>query len=106
MVALKIPRFRAEDGRQPIERFLQEARAAGGLDHDGICATLYCDAIGGCYYLAMEYVDGKPLSGLLHDRQLLEQRRAAQLILQVARAMSAAHFKGVIHRDLKPGNQI
>jgi tRNA A-37 threonylcarbamoyl transferase component Bud32 len=103
-VALKIPRFRAEDGRQAVDSFLREARAAGGLNHDGICQTLDCGEIDGCCYLAMEYVDGKPLSGLLHGGQPLEQRRAAQLVLQVARAVSAAHFRDVTHRDLKPGN--
>jgi tRNA A-37 threonylcarbamoyl transferase component Bud32 len=103
-VALKIPHFRAEDGRQVIERFLQEARAAGGLDHAGICRTLDCGEIGSCSYLALDYIDAKPLSRLLHDGQPLEQRRAAEVVLQVARALSAAHFKGVTHRDLKPGN--
>ena len=75
-------------------RFEQEARAIAALNHPHIC-TLY-DI--GPDYLVMEYVDGKPLKGPLAPEEALKLAR------QMASALEAAHAKGILHRDLKPGN--
>jgi serine/threonine protein kinase/Tfp pilus assembly protein PilF len=75
-------------------RFQQEAHAIAALNHPNIC-TLH-DV--GPDYLVMEYVEGKPLEGPLRVEEALK------LALQIAGALEEAHGKGILHRDLKPGN--
>ena len=75
-------------------RFHQEARAIAALNHPNIC-TLH-DI--GPDYLVMEYVEGKPLRGPLGVEE------AVKLALQIAAALEEAHRRGILHRDLKPGN--
>jgi serine/threonine protein kinase/formylglycine-generating enzyme required for sulfatase activity/dienelactone hydrolase len=76
------------------ERFEREARAISALNHPHIC-TLY-DI--GPNYLVMEYVEGKPLKGPLPVEEAL------RLAIQITSALEAAHERGILHRDLKPGN--
>jgi len=75
-------------------RFEQEARAIAALNHPHIC-QLY-DV--GPDYLVLEYIEGKPLHGPLSVEQ------AVRLALQIAAALEEAHSRGILHRDLKPGN--
>jgi predicted Ser/Thr protein kinase len=103
-VALKVCLPGCRDDRRAAERFLREARAAAGLQHEGICRVLDFGAVEGTHYLTMEFIQGRPLSALLHAGQPVGLRRAAELVRQVARALEAAHHQGVIHRDLKPAN--
>jgi serine/threonine protein kinase/Tfp pilus assembly protein PilF len=79
---------------QHTARFEQEARAIAALNHPNIC-TLH-DI--GPDYLVMEYVEGKPLQGPLRVED------AMKLALQIAAALEEAHGRGILHRDLKPGN--
>ena len=79
---------------QHSERFKQEARSIAALNHPNICQLFDI----GPDYLVLEYVEGKPLSGPLSEKE------AVRLALQIATALEAAHKKGIIHRDLKPGN--
>jgi TolB-like protein/tetratricopeptide (TPR) repeat protein len=76
------------------DRFEQEARAIAALNHPHIC-TLH-DV--GPDYLVMEYIEGSPLKGPLPVDE------AVRLAVQIASALEAAHGKGILHRDLKPGN--
>lgn len=80
--------------REHSSRFQQEARAIAALNHPNIC-TLY-DV--GPDYLVMEYIEGAPLRGPLPPARVLP------LAVEIASALTEAHSKGILHRDLKPGN--
>ncbi|HEX3761809.1 MAG TPA: protein kinase [Kofleriaceae bacterium] len=87
-----------------VERFLREAEVLSGLDHAAIVGY---DAHGvteaGDPYLAMEWLDGENLAGRLR-RGALSVDETLTLATQVAKALGAAHARGVVHRDLKPSN--
>jgi serine/threonine-protein kinase len=82
------------------ERFEREARAVAALNHPNIC-TLH-DV--GPDYLVMELVEGETLADVLSQRHALPLDEALRVARQIASALEAAHEKGVVHRDLKPGN--
>jgi eukaryotic-like serine/threonine-protein kinase len=79
---------------QHSERFEQEARAVAALNHPNICQIYDI----GPDYLVLEYVDGKPLQGPFPVQE------AVRLAIQIASALEEAHGRGILHRDLKPGN--
>jgi serine/threonine-protein kinase len=93
-VAIKVlpPAFAADPER--LRRFRQEARAIAALNHPHICQLFDV----GPDYLVMEFVDGRPLGGPMPPSD------AVALAIQIASALEEAHRKGVIHRDVKPGN--
>jgi hypothetical protein len=88
-----------------LPRFVREATNAGRINHPSV-ATLYDfgETPDGLAYLAMEYVDGDPLSLLLEREGPLPPARAVEIARQVAEGVGAAHELGIVHRDLKPGN--
>ena len=85
------------------QRFVQEARAAGRLDHPNVVDILDVGEHAGALYLVMEYLHGEPLSALIGRAQLALDD-AARILLPVMRGVRAAHEAGIIHRDLKPEN--
>jgi TolB-like protein len=102
-VALK---FLAEDlahDRQAVERFQREARAASSLNHPHICTIYDIDEYEGQPFMALEFLEGKTLRDYLLGKSL-EIERIVDLAIQVGGALEAAHGKGIIHRDIKPGN--
>lgn len=103
-VALKVPQF--EGGANPIlvERFLREARAAATLAHPNICPVYDSGQADGVPFLAMAYVEGKPLDRFIDGSPRLPERGVAAIVRQLALAMQHAHEAGVVHRDLKPAN--
>ncbi|TMB50193.1 MAG: serine/threonine protein kinase [Chloroflexi bacterium] len=84
-------------------RLASEARAVGGLDHPGIIRVLAADA-GERPAVVLELVEGEPLSARLERDGPLDPRAAAEIGAEVAEALYHAHTRGVIHRDVKPGN--
>ncbi len=95
----------SESGAEALaRRFLQEARAAARLRHEGIVAV---HEVGtdeeGRPYLVMDLVEGETLADLA-DRERLAPRRAATIVRDLARALDHAHGEGVVHRDVKPQN--
>ena len=85
-------------------RFLREARAAGGLSHPNIVVVHDVGEIDGRPYMAMEMMTGATLSEELAQGRQLSPREAVTVALQLAKALDYAHRKGVVHRDIKPGN--
>ena len=86
-----------------VERFRREAKAAANLTHPNIVSIYDWGQGDQTYFIVMEYVDGPTLSSLLKQGRL-EPERAAAVAASVAAALDFAHRRGVIHRDVKPGN--
>jgi len=86
------------------QRFLREARAAGGLGHPSIVTVFDVGQIDGMPYMAMELLDGDTLADRLAAPHAPTLRETLDLVIQLASALSYAHERGVIHRDIKPAN--
>ena len=86
-----------------LKRFEREARLASSLDHPNICTIFDLDEHDGMHFIAMQYVEGKNVRQLVAGRPL-ELKTALLIGLQVADALTAAHSRGIIHRDIKSGN--
>ncbi|HOX07451.1 MAG TPA: protein kinase [Planctomycetota bacterium] len=104
-VALKVIRAGEAAGADEVQRFLREAVTAAKLRHPNIVTVYELDVVDGIYYYTMEFIEGQDLGRLIQAGPL-PLRRAVILTLKVARALAHAHAKGVVHRDLKPGNII
>jgi serine/threonine protein kinase len=102
-VALKIVISGAHAGAVERARFRTEAEAVARLHAPGIVQIYEVGEQAGCPYLAMEFVAGGSLERYL-DGTPMPQRRAAQMVLDLARAVQHAHEQGIVHRDLKPAN--
>ena len=92
------------NAEEVAKRFKNEARAAGGLNHPNIVTIYDADEQNGILYLAMEFLPGVTLDVLLHAEQILKPGRAVDIVRQVCAGLEYAHSKGVVHRDIKPGN--
>jgi len=86
------------------ERFTREARIAAALQHPNIVTVYDAGEVDGLLYLAMQYIEGDDLAGMLRDEGRLRPYRAVDVCRQVAAALDAAHAMGLIHRDVKPAN--
>ena len=104
MVAIKVLSSAAVKQAGVVERFHREVEAAAKLSHPNIVTAYDADEHQGMHYLAMEYVEGRDLAALVKQRGPLEVRQAVECILQAARGLQYAHSKGIVHRDIKPGN--
>jgi Tol biopolymer transport system component len=102
-VAVKILPDAFVDDRERLERFEQEAHAAGRLNHPNIVAVYDVGAEDGVPFVVTELLDGQTLRERLAAGPLAV-RRAIELALQLAQGLAAAHDHGIIHRDLKPEN--
>ena len=104
-VALKVPRGDALASPELRKRFQREARAAAGLDHPGIVPVYEAGAIDQLAYIASAYCPGPTLAAWLKEQtEPVPPRLAADLLAALADAVHHAHIRGVLHRDLKPGN--
>ena len=86
-----------------VERFRREAQAAANLSHANIVSIYDWGQGEHTYFIVMEYIDGQTLSALIRQGPLSPQR-AASIGADIANALDFAHRRGVIHRDVKPGN--
>src|SRR5215470_9819289 len=86
------------------ERFLREARSMAALNDPHIIQIYFIGEDAGQTYFVMEFVDGESLGSVLKRETKLKPEQAAKIIHQTAMGLATAHDKGVIHRDIKPGN--
>jgi DNA-binding beta-propeller fold protein YncE len=104
-VALKLIAPQLAEDPDFRERFVRESRAAASIDHPNVIPIYYTgESDDGSLYIAMRYVEGSDLRTLVRAEQRLDPGRAAYIVSQVARALDAAHARGIVHRDVKPAN--
>ena len=106
-VAIKTVRPESVGGETPQEieaRFLREAKLAGRLQHPNIVTIYDVGREGGVCFIAMEHVDGRPLTRYIGAADALPLAARIGIVRQVAEALGHAHERGVLHRDVKPGN--
>jgi eukaryotic-like serine/threonine-protein kinase len=103
-VAIKFLHASLCEGEDYRARFLQEARAAGGLSHPNIVIVHDVGEIEGRPYMAMELLSGVSLAEELEKTKTIPVRDAVVMGIQLARALDYAHSKGIVHRDIKPAN--
>ncbi|HUQ45201.1 MAG TPA: serine/threonine-protein kinase [Gemmatimonadaceae bacterium] len=88
-----------------ISRFNREASNASRINHPNVAGIYdFGETPDGLIYLAMEYVEGEPLTAVVEANGALPSLRAADITRQAAEALSVAHDMGIVHRDLKPDN--
>jgi serine/threonine-protein kinase len=88
-----------------VARFNREAANASRITHPNVCAIYdFGETPDGLIYLAMEFIEGEPLTDLLERQGALPLARATAIYQQTADALQAAHDLGIVHRDLKPDN--
>lgn len=103
-VAVKIIRSAAFASPEDVARFKAEASAAARLDHPNIVPVYEVGDWNGQPFFTMKLLSGETLANRLADGAALPQRDVATIILKLARAVHHAHERGVLHRDIKPGN--
>jgi serine/threonine protein kinase len=103
-VALKFLPAQWTPHEETLARFRNEVRVARQISHPNVCRVYDIGEAEGCTYLSMEYVDGEDLASLLRRIGRLPQDKALEIARQLCAGLAAAHDKGVLHRDLKPGN--
>ena len=102
--ALKVLAPELAEDEQFRGRFQREMRIAASLDHPNVVRIHYAGEQDGFLFLAMDYIHGEDLRRLILRDGALDPGRAVELLSQIASALDAAHSKGLVHRDIKPGN--
>ncbi len=103
-VALKVLRGEYERHPEFIARLQNEARAAAAVDHPGFCRVYEVGQINDRHYIAMAYIEGRPLSALIDPGDPMDVDEAVAWVLRLATILAEAHDRRIVHRDLKPSN--
>ncbi|MDP9341131.1 MAG: serine/threonine-protein kinase [Actinomycetota bacterium] len=103
-VAFKILAHELSQEQAFRDRFVRESRLAASIDHPNIVPIYDAGEAEGLLFIAMRYVDGTDLRAYLREFGPLSAGKTASIMGQVASALDAAHARGLVHRDVKPGN--
>ncbi|HEY2404697.1 MAG TPA: serine/threonine-protein kinase, partial [Polyangiaceae bacterium] len=104
-VALKVLRPEYASKGDIVTRFQQEAISASRIKHPNVLDVFdFGQLDNGCFYLAMEFLEGNDLADEISRRKVLNPATGIRIALQICRALAAAHTNGVVHRDMKPEN--
>ncbi|MGH3306020.1 MAG: serine/threonine-protein kinase, partial [Streptosporangiaceae bacterium] len=104
VVALKVLAPELGEDEAFRQRFIRESRAAAGVDHPHIIPVFEAGESAGVLFIAMRYVSGGDVRSQIEAGGPLGPHRVAEIASQVASALDAAHARGLVHRDVKPGN--
>lgn len=104
IVAVKVLRPEFVDDDEFLAKFKREAEAVANISHPNIVNVYDVGCDGKVNYIVMEYVDGQNLKEIIKTEGTLDEYTALDITKQIAKALGAAHKKGVIHRDIKPHN--
>lgn len=105
-VAIKVSRTGTLPDQSDVDRFAREARSAAQLHHPHIIPVYEVGEADGNPYIACEYVEGQTLDVRLKAVGKFSSTQAAELVSKLAAALDYAHARGIVHRDIKPGNII
>ncbi len=103
-VAVKVLRPEFVDDDEFLGKFKREAEAVASLSHQNIVNVYDVGEDGKVHYIVMEFIDGQNLKDIIKNEGTLDEYTALDITKQIAMALSAAHRKGIIHRDIKPHN--
>ena len=103
-VAVKVLRPEFVDDEEFLGKFKREAEAVASLSHPNIVNVYDVGEDGKVHYIVMEFIDGQNLKDIIKNEGTLDEYTALEITKQIANALSAAHKKGIIHRDIKPHN--
>jgi serine/threonine protein kinase len=104
LVAVKVLREELAEDEVARARFEREAQAAAGIRHPNVTAVYRVGRAGNLPYIAMEHIEGRTLADLLKSGGPVDPPEARRILASVAHALSSAHEKGIVHRDVRPGN--
>lgn len=102
--AVKVLKRAFSEDKVRFERFLIEARALAQLNHENILKIFDIKTLDDMTLMVLEFIEGRSMIDELKEKGKLDPEAAIQYLLQSARGLGAAHEKGIIHRDIKPGN--
>ncbi len=103
-VALKLLAPELSQNERFQQRFMRESQLAASIDHPNIIPIYEAGEADGLLYIVMRYVEGNDLKALVEREGPLDPTRTVSIFAQVAGALDAAHARGLVHRDVKPGN--
>ena len=101
-VAIKFLNEKYSKDEDLLNRFIQEAKAASALNHPNLITVYEIGEHEGSHYMAAEFIDGQTLRERMKNKLTFDD--ALSIAVQTAEALSAAHFAGIVHRDVKPEN--
>lgn len=104
VVAVKVLKEKFSASAEYVTRFKKEAQATFSLEHENIVRVRDIGYDDGVYYMVMDFIEGTCLKALIEKEKIIEEKDAILYAVQVCSALSAAHKKGIIHRDIKPHN--
>src|SRR5690349_11348434 len=103
-VAVKVMHREMSEQADQLERFRQEARAVAKLSHPNVVAVIDAGEDGGHPYIVFEYVEGETLKQRINRVGALDPQEALAYAIEIARGLTVAHGRNMVHRDIKPQN--